>query len=177
MLIGDIFQSLLGVIISSFKIFGWSLVFYGQHSPLILTLSLIPVGGRALYVWRRDQWPGFIFVGIEIIVETSRALLVVLLIGIEGLFDALQGLIVALGNHAGLLVGQYLTLGLIFLGINGLFSLVTGEIALFGWKKQIGPAQHLSEQQRLVLTFALKNLIVIPLFIICLYKLSVSALT
>jgi hypothetical protein len=170
------------------EILSWSLVFFVTHGILILALSLIPVAGRAAYILYKERLAGWQIGAIEAVVTAAR----IILIGAIFTFawaevsaarpagadvsSALDPLVAYCLANWPLLVGQYLLLLLVFLALNLGFAFASGEVALLGWRRRIGPLRDLSERRRLLLTFTLKNLITIPLFMICLAGMARSGL-
>lgn len=162
------------VFVTTGQILSWSLVFFITHGLIILGLSLIPVAGRATYIVYRERLSGWQVAAIEFVVAIVRVVLIgviFLLVWAEasaGVANPLERIVTYCFANWPLLVGQYLLLLLVFLALNVLFAFASGEIALLGWRRRIGPLRDLSERRRLLLTFTLKNLITIPLFMICL---------
>ena len=162
------------------EILRWSLAFFVAHGVVILTLSLVPVAGRVAYILYKDHLAAWQLVAMEVVVTAARVALITVIFVLlwaevsaaqptrTDVSGALQRLATYGLAHWPLLLGQYLLLLLVFLALNVAFALLSGEVVLFGWRRRLGPLRALSEQRRLLLTFSLKNLLTIPLFMVCL---------
>lgn len=162
------------------EILRWSLAFFVAHDVVILALSLVPVAGRVAYILYKEHLSRWQLVAMEAVVTAARVALIIVIFALvwaevsaaqparTGVSGALRQLAAYGLAHWPLLLGQYLLLLLVFLALNVAFALLSGEVALFGWRRRLGPLRDLSKQRRLLLTFSLKNLITIPLFMVCL---------
>jgi len=161
-------------IAATVRLLHWAVSVYGSNAPLILALSIVPVVSRWGFVLGGEQLSGTWWLVIDTVVGLFRVLLFVAVLAI--VFEttpAWSGLSELLSDAWPLLCWQILLLSGVFLVFNVCMFLLTMEVVIVQVMRTVGLSGDPETVGSLV-SFTVKNLGTIPLFVICLCGLAVE---
>lgn len=146
----------------------WAVSVYGSNARLIVTLSIVPVVSRWAFVLLGGQLSGTLWTVIDAVVGLFRVALVIVVLVIA-LETTPGGSGPAEGTVSGWspLLWQVLLLCVVFLTFNVSVILLTSE-AVVGRLLTVGGLSGDPDTVGSLVSFTVKNLVTIPLFVVCL---------
>jgi hypothetical protein len=161
-------QSFDDGVTATVRLLHWAVSFYVSNVLLIGALSIVPVLSRWVFVLWGEQLLESLLLIVESVVGLFRVALVIVVITIVLSTTTVgSGLSINAGDRWPLIAWQVLLLGGVFLVANACLFVLTSDPVVDWSTERLGVFDGSSRIGSLV-SFTIKNLVTIPLFVICL---------
>lgn len=189
---GDLLQWTGASLAATGAVLRWAVGFYVAHLPLLLAISAVPLASRWAIVLRGDRTDGWLATPVEFVVVAFRLLLVLAIVAAargeraspgtyramlepETLDPALAAVTERVVANWPTLLLQFAFLALFFGAINLAVSWLTAEPVVAGTLARAGFGDADARTAGRLVAFTVKNVVVIPLAVICAYGVGARA--